>query len=211
MKLHRRNIRHAAYLGDGGRRSCDADHFTDHVARRCWSNALHSNGRVGIALRHVCVGILPGSWICIHNADALTTRYGRRHHRPTVVFVTVCTKNRRSILASAKVHDALIETWSHATAWLVGRYVVMPDHMHLFAIPGPQPLPLGNWVAFWKSRLARKVGTGIWQEGYWDRTLRDGESYAEKWEYVRDNPVRKGLVGDAMDWPLAGSMNDLNW
>jgi putative transposase len=132
-------------------------------------------------------------------------------HRPTIVFITVCTKNRRSILASAKVHDALIETWSNATAWLVGRYVVMPDHVHLFATPGPQPLALENWIAFWKSRLARNVGTGIWQEGYWDRTLRDGESYAEKWEYVRDNPVRKGLVGNAKDWPFAGSLNDLNW
>jgi putative transposase len=132
-------------------------------------------------------------------------------HRPTVVFVTVCTKNRRSILANAQVHDALIETWSKATAWLVGQYVIMPDHIHLFATPGPQPLPLENWIAFWKSRLARKLGTGVWQEGYWDRTLRNGESYAEKCEYVRDNPVRRGLVGDAKDWQFAGSLNDLSW
>jgi hypothetical protein len=31
-------------------------------------------------------------------------------HWPTIVFVTVCAKDRRAILASAKVHNALIET-----------------------------------------------------------------------------------------------------
>jgi putative transposase len=131
--------------------------------------------------------------------------------RPTIVFVTVCTKDRRPILANATALDALVHAWTSATAWLVGRYVVMPDHVHLFVTPGPNPLELGNWVAFWKSRLARTPGKAIWQEGYWDRTLREAESYAEKWAYVRDNPVRKGLVSDASDWPFAGTLNGLRW
>ena len=32
-----------------------------------------------------------------------------------------------------------------------------------------------------------------WQEGFFDHVLRSEESYAEKWEYVRLNPVRAGL------------------
>jgi putative transposase len=142
----------------------------------------------------------------------------RPHHdvrpvlnRPTIVFVTVCTKERRPILANAISHDAIVEAWANATAWQVGRYVVMPDHVHLFASPGPNPLELGNWISFWKSRLARKTGTGIWQEGYWDRTMRSDESYGDKWAYVRDNPVRKGLVGAASDWPFVGTLNELVW
>jgi hypothetical protein len=33
-----------------------------------------------------------------------------------------------------------------------------------------------------------------WQTDHWDRRLRSDESYAEKWEYVRCNAVRHGLV-----------------
>ena len=32
------------------------------------------------------------------------------------------------------------------------------------------------------------------QEGFFDHLLRSYESYAQKWEYVRENPVRAGLV-----------------
>ncbi|HEX5245204.1 MAG TPA: hypothetical protein VFW23_18230 [Tepidisphaeraceae bacterium] len=132
-------------------------------------------------------------------------------HRPTLVFLTVCTKGRRQILASTSAHRAITSAWTGATAWLVGRYVVMPDHVHLFAAPGAHPAELGRWVSFWKRQVARTLGTGIWQEGYWDRTLRDGESYAQKWAYVRDNPVRQGFVSSAIDWPFAGILNELNW
>ena len=31
--------------------------------------------------------------------------------------------------------------------------------------------------------------------------LRNDESYGEKWEYVRENPLRAGLVSRADDWP----------
>jgi len=44
----------------------------------------------------------------------------------------------------------------------------------------------------------------IWQRGFFDHVLRSDESYAEKWEYVRENPVRAGLVRIADEWPYAG-------
>ncbi len=33
-----------------------------------------------------------------------------------------------------------------------------------------------------------------------------GESYSQKWDYVRENPVRAGLVKRAEDWPYAGAL-----
>ena len=51
----------------------------------------------------------------------------------------------------------------------------------------------------------------LWQRDCWDRQLRTGESYAQKWEYVRNNPVRKGLVANADDWPYQGELNVLEW
>jgi hypothetical protein len=38
-----------------------------------------------------------------------------------------------------------------------------------------------------------KVEPPHWQKGFFDHVLRSGESYTEKWHYIRDNPVRAGL------------------
>jgi REP element-mobilizing transposase RayT len=44
----------------------------------------------------------------------------------------------------------------------------------------------------------------LWQPGFFDHILRNDESYSEKCEYVRENPVRAGLVQQAEDWPYQG-------
>jgi putative transposase len=45
-----------------------------------------------------------------------------------------------------------------------------------------------------------------WQEGFFDHVLRSSESYAQKWEYVRMNPVRAGLCAATEDWPYQGEI-----
>jgi ABC-type histidine transport system ATPase subunit len=47
-----------------------------------------------------------------------------------------------------------------------------------------------------------RSGRGIWQRGFFDRVIRNDESYSEKWNYVRENPVRAGLAAGADDWPF---------
>lgn len=76
---------------------------------------------------------------------------------PTVVFLTACTKDRRKWLTDAKVHRLLREVWREAQRWHVGRYVLMPDHVHLFACPGEQACQFDAWVKFWKSQISRRV------------------------------------------------------
>jgi len=36
--------------------------------------------------------------------------------------------------------------------------------------------------------------------------IRHSESYSEKWEYVRQNPVRAALVANADDWHCQGEI-----
>ena len=40
-----------------------------------------------------------------------------------------------------------------------------------------------------------------WQPGSFDRLLRREESLEEKWNYIRENPVRAGLVKNWEEWP----------
>ena len=216
-------------------------------------------------------------------------------NRAIMLYVTVVTGKRNAILADKAVQDCIVAAWKAAADWLVGRYVIMPDHIHFFCAPATYPPPdFHRWMKQWKAQVSRSfpiglragrahgrvalvatengadvahgrvalVATGIpadtahgrvalvatgngadaaatsaalpptddaaatsaalpnvplsrppplFQRDCWDRQLRTGESYAQKWEYVRNNPVRKGLVAHADEWPYQGQVNVLEW
>lgn len=83
----------------------------------------------------------------------------------------------------------------------------MPDHIHLFVSGGPDFI-LMRWVGGLKRAIAVTLNTSnqLWQPGFFDHVLRSDESYGEKWLYVRDNPVRAGLVPHSEDWPYQGEV-----
>jgi putative transposase len=129
----------------------------------------------------------------------------------TIVFVTVCSRCRKSDLANAVVHDGLLRAWNKADRWVIGAYMIMPDHIHFFCSPLDETMEIEKWMTFWKRQLKRVLGENAPQfqiDGFHHR-LRGEESYTEKWEYVRANPVRAGLVEKAEDWPYQGVLNEL--
>lgn len=128
-------------------------------------------------------------------------------------FVTFCTHERQQFLAKDEVHTAFVLFAKRAEDNFnvaVGRYVIMPDHIHLF-VRGDYNFRLGPWIGALKQALARAATLSrakgqIWEEGFFDHVLRSNESYSQKWNYVRENPVRAGLVKSAADWPYQGEI-----
>jgi putative transposase len=57
-----------------------------------------------------------------------------------------------------------------------------------------------------KTLLKLDIAKPHWQEGFFDHLLRGSESYSQKWEYVRMNPVRAGLSKTAEEWPYQGEI-----
>jgi putative transposase len=134
-------------------------------------------------------------------------------NNPTIVYVTVCSKNRSPWLATQECHALLVSVWKDATAWVVGRYVMMPDHVHLFATIGQPELPLDNWVRYFKSQFTKRLRNPDcqWQTDHWDTRIRTAEMYEEKSWYVYQNPVRKSLVTSPELWPYQGVLNEIRW
>ena len=129
-----------------------------------------------------------------------------------VYLVTCCTRNRQRILATDLVHDAFVATAHRiqVVGAAVGRYVIMPDHVHAFVRIG-RNARLGRTVAALKAPVTKAVRVtqpeaDVWQDGFFDHLLRSSESYAEKWQYVRNNPVRAGLVKTPEAWPFQGEI-----
>jgi putative transposase len=71
----------------------------------------------------------------------------------------------------------------------------MLDHLHLFCVLRDWQFGTERWIAFWRDQLAKTCpDAGSFQRGGFHYRLRTEESYAQKWQYVRENPVRAGLV-----------------
>jgi putative transposase len=150
-------------------------------------------------------------------------RLGRIWIDAPICFITTCTRNRKHVLAYDEVVHILVDEWRAAHdrhGWAVGRYVIMPDHVHFFCRPELDAKPLSEFVGSWKSYTSRRINalgglrstpaaTTQWQREFFDHVLRSDESYSEKWNYVRDNAVRAGLVSSADDWPYAGEIETL--
>jgi REP element-mobilizing transposase RayT len=91
----------------------------------------------------------------------------------------------------------------------------MPDHVHFFCAPEEAARPLSLFVGSWKEwaskgiRSAFQLMSAVWQPEFFDHVLRPSESYIEKWDYVRQNPVRAQLVKEANDWPWQGEIEEL--
>lgn len=96
---------------------------------------------------------------------------------------------------------------------MIGSYVIMPDHLHLFCSPVRDEFTMEQWVTFWKRIFRRETGEDAphFQSDCFHHRLRHDESYADKVAYVRANPVRAGLVASAEEWPFQGWLNEFRW
>jgi putative transposase len=135
-----------------------------------------------------------------------------------ILFITAVTEDRRPCLANQAAFETLTDIWTRSPqidGWFVGDFVLMPDHVHLFARAARDAKPLAGWIETWKSLSSRRLKKvllltpPLWQRDYFDRFLRSADSYSEKWDYVAANPVRKGLCGRPGDWPWKGRLFDL--
>jgi REP element-mobilizing transposase RayT len=133
-------------------------------------------------------------------------------------FVTFNTHQRLCVLARDEIHDVFhafgVRAEKHNIA--VGRYVLMPDHIHLFVAFPMTDLTLSEWIGSLKTVLGKELlRLGVqkphWQEGFFDHVLRSAESYGQKWEYVRMNPVRAGLCARPEQWPYQGEIVNVSF
>ena len=118
-------------------------------------------------------------------------------------FITLCCEHRgRNELCVPSVSPRLIEaaTFYHLQRrWALHIFLLMPDHLHMIAA-FPREENMSQVIRDWKRVTARRIQVN-WQRNYFDHRVRPDEGLQQKTEYIRQNPVRAGLVGRAEDWP----------
>ena len=78
-------------------------------------------------------------------------------------------------------------------------YVVMPDHFHWLFELGHQG-DLSQAVRSVKAISSRRIGRCLWQRGFHDHAIRDGEEIKPIARYIIANPLRAGIVHSLRDY-----------
>jgi hypothetical protein len=75
-----------------------------------------------------------------------------RFNMPVVLYVTLTISPRLAVLNNTRFHSAWTDAIQDANAWRAFLYVIMPDHIHLFAVPRRLPrIGIDRWCEFLKS------------------------------------------------------------
>jgi REP element-mobilizing transposase RayT len=131
----------------------------------------------------------------------------------SVYFITFCIERRRPVLANPGAWEICLRTFSRLDEWTMLAGIAMPDHLHALIAPLDRDASIAAFSKWFKRWFDDEYGrpsvpdavpvnqTWKWQEGCFDRLLRSDESLSDKWEYLRQNPVRAGLVASPEDWP----------
>jgi putative transposase len=122
----------------------------------------------------------------------------------TIYFLTICVQKRQRVLANPRIWKAIIKQIENIEGqgkWTIFAALAMPDHLHLLASPSEREYSISGFVRWFKACFNDEVKPSWqWQAGAFDRLLRKKESVYQKWEYVRLNPVRAGLVQTPEEW-----------
>ena len=125
-------------------------------------------------------------------------------------FLTICTFERvRWFEDDECATHVMLEFLRTADAYgfATVAYCVMPDHVHALVEATRLDADLVRFVAMFKQRTAFAYAQrgSLWQEGFFDRVLRDGDDLLPVAAYVVANPVRARLCATPTAYPHLGS------
>ena len=157
--------------------------------------------------------------------DLMRNPLRRYYGRGDLHFITFSCYRRRPYLGTARARDRFVrilaEERSRYGFRLLG-YVVMPEHVHLLISEPAKGTPskvlqaLKQRVSRALRRKRRKATAGqlalpfraaeaevgaFWQRRFYDSNVWSRKKVMEKLEYMHGNPVKRGLVLHARDWP----------
>lgn len=144
-----------------------------------------------------------------HGVPPLPVRKTLPHEPPlwipdaAIWFITICCRERRK---AQLTHQSTAENLLNSALFFhrkgrcfIHLLLLMPDHLHAL-LSFPQHERMIQVVRAWKRFQATHHGIS-WQREFFDHRLRREESFEQKADYIRMNPVRAGLVSSADDWP----------
>jgi putative transposase len=137
-------------------------------------------------------------------------------HRTAIAasyFVTTRCWQGRHVFQVPEVAQLFVETlldYRARGAYQLHEFVLMPDHFHLMVTPSSKT-SLEKVVQLIKGGSSHRIHKvtdskmPMWQEGFYDWTIRDTRDWDTKAQYIRTNPLRAKLASSETDWPYSSA------
>ena len=135
-------------------------------------------------------------------------------------FLTMVTHRRKPLLVDN------IEQLRYAFSLSKKKYVysidaivILPDHLHMIITPEKATdyskiiSAIKRSFVYGLNEKIRKIAkleishskyrrshAGIWQERFYEHTIRDEKDWLDKMEYIKNNPLKHGLVQSSNEW-----------
>jgi putative transposase len=148
-------------------------------------------------------------------------------------YITASCYRRMQLMGTPRIRDVFAQALEESRAkwdFKLAAWVAMPEHFHMILWPGPRTDPatpdLAKILHDFKSQLAQRIiarwrqleapvlrilidprgRARFWQRGGgFDRNIRSEDELAREVAYIHHNPVKRGLVTSAIDWPWSSA------
>ncbi len=133
------------------------------------------------------------------------------YNGPLTIACTIRTYREIDIIKESMVAEILknIHSFEYEHRNKSLAYCLMPDHLHwLFRITDISMNAIDQIDEF-KQKTSFKASqkstiTHLWQDRFFDHIMRTDEDVEEHAKYIFWNPVRKGIVDKANEYPYSG-------
>ena len=117
-----------------------------------------------------------------------------------IYFITIAAAERGGtmLIDNADTIMNAARFYQDKAKWFLYLFLIMPDHIHML-VHVPPTSQLSDVIGHWKSYLATQKGIRF-QVNFFDTRIRDAAHYAEKWNYICQNPVARELVEAPREW-----------
>lgn len=146
--------------------------------------------------------------IPLRHADAALVTASAR-----TFFVTSSISGKKNLLQSdrsAGLFVRVLYDYRGQGKFRLHEFVVMPDHFHVLLRVGCD-LTIERAVQFIKGGFAFRAGrelgfrAPVWQRGFSEVRINDGDAFLRTVEYIRNNPVARNLVDEAARYPYSSA------
>ena len=128
----------------------------------------------------------------------------RRNYVPGgTYFFTIVTDHRRKLFDTPKKLDLLLNTIrqvQRSKPFELLAYCLLPDHIHLLITfpEGDSDFPIRmrevkRLTTLWMREELKGDVESIWQDKYWEHTIRDERDLQIHFDYIHYNPVKHSL------------------
>jgi putative transposase len=131
---------------------------------------------------------------------------------PVRIFFTMCTFHRRTSFVSRAAFESaygqLVRTADECAVEIIA-HCFMPDHLHMLMAGLTESSDLKQCADLFRRRAGRAYRRlrreRLWQEGYFDQSLRETDATFDVVCYILANPVRAGLCARPSEYEFMGS------